>query len=162
MSLSSKIDKAILEDDVMRLRTKLKDIMNLDKALDQVHSIWIRLKNSSESGIVQCVTCKKSFQFNEIHLGHMIKRRHLRFRWSEKNTDPQCDECNSLEESGNLQESMRDYKISTLGRGGVEQMERDIHKPYKYSQWDKKTLLITRRLQCRELLKDKNFTVNIP
>lgn len=162
MSLQSKINKAILEDDIMNLRTKLDEIMNIDKTLKEAHSIYIRLKATDENGTGNCKCCGKPLTFKTMACGHFIKSRHLLYRWFEPNTEGICYECNGIEESDPLLEPMRDYKIRELGIEEVEQVERNVHKPFKMSSWDKDTLLKTRRLQIKSLLRDKNFTVNIP
>ena len=93
--------------------------------------------------------------------GHMIRRRHERFRWSFDDTAAICPKCNELEES-NIAEPMRDHKIIELGLENVEQMERDIHKPFKMCNWDKEQLYKKLRNECKEMLKEKMFSVNLP
>jgi hypothetical protein len=155
------MNPAILETDIINLRNITND-MSLDSKIDRVHSIWIRLQATDENGNAKCKCCPAELNFGSLVCGHFIKRRHTQFRWSPLNTDAICPECNGIEESDSLAEPMRDYKVSTLGKEVVEEMEKLIHQPYKISKYDKETLLKTRRLQCRKLLEDKNFTVQIP
>lgn len=166
MSHSSKIqrsiDAAISEADIIELRTKLDEIMNIDKKLDEAHSIWKRLKAVDENGYGKCTITGEPLKYDELVCGHFIKRRHTLYRWDDLNTEAISPVINSREESEPLFEPMRDYKISTLGFDIVEEMERKAQQNNKMSRWDKETLLKTRRLQIRKLLETKNFTVNIP
>lgn len=158
------MNSAILEEDVIKLRETLNnDVMkSIDSKLDTIHSIWKRLKVVDENGNGNCEVTGEPFTFWTLVCGHMIKRRHTKYRWDDYNTAAIDPEVNSKEESDSLYEPMRDYKVSTIGLDLVEEMERSVHLPFKMTHTEKDTLLRTRRLQCRELLKDKNFNVQIP
>jgi hypothetical protein len=134
---------------------------NINEKLDQIFSINVRLKAVNDYGHTNCPLCGKPMNYHGLVLGHMIRRRHERFRWSFVNCDAICPGCNAKEEY-QLNEPMRDYKISTLGPEIVEQMERDIHKPFKMTNWDKETLFKQLKAECKILLKDKMFEVKLP
>ena len=129
--------------------------------LDTLHSIYLRLEATDENGQGNCAICDAPTTYDNLVCGHMIKRRHTQFRWNKRNTAAICSHCNGIEES-TTQEPMRDFKISVIGFDEVNSMYQQSRTSYKFSRVDKDTLLKTRRLQCRNLLKTKNFNVTIP
>ena len=113
---------------------------------------------------IPCPICgNDKMNYWSLVCGHFIRRRHGLLEYSFDNTDAICLDCNRIdEEKTGVIEPFRDYKISTLGFEIVEKMEIDMHKPFKWFKHEKTELLTTRRKEARELLKDKNFQVNIP
>lgn len=134
--------------------------MNLDKTLDTLHSIYTRLKRCDESGFMNCCTCDDNLNYYAAQCGHFIPRANTQFRWSDINTEPQCNYCN-VELQGNIvvfEERLKD-------RHGIEKIDeiKQLSKvSFKMSKYEKQELIKLRRKQIRELLKSKNFTVNIP
>ena len=60
---------------------------NLIKKLDNLFSLYTRLKYSDKNGIVTCYTCGIRKHYKDyMQNGHFISRRHYILRWSEKNT----------------------------------------------------------------------------
>lgn len=136
----------------------MKDI---NKKLDTIFSINVRLKAVNDYGHASCPICGKVMTYYGLVLGHMIKRRHERFRWSFENCDAICASCNGKEEYL-ITDLMRNHKIKTIGIDRVEEMERDIHKPFKMTNDEKIALFKQLKAECKELLKDKIFNVKLP
>tara|TARA_Y100000114_G_scaffold156515_1_gene183916 strand:+ start:31 stop:441 length:411 start_codon:yes stop_codon:yes gene_type:complete len=68
---------------------------NLIKKLDNLFSLYTRLKYADKNGIVTCYTCGIQKHYKDyMQNGHFISRRHYILRWSEKNTRVQCYSCN--------------------------------------------------------------------
>jgi len=68
---------------------------NLIKKLDNLFSLYTRLKYSDKNGIVSCYTCGIRKHYKDyMQCGHFISRRHYILRFSEKNTRVQCYGCN--------------------------------------------------------------------
>ncbi len=132
-----------------------------NEKLDRIFSINIRLKSTDDYGSGICFICKKPMNYHGLVCGHMIKRRHERFRWYKDNTGCICPKCNGLEES-TIAEPMRDLKIHELGIDTVEQMEREIHLSFKMTNWDKECLFRKLKKECKEMLKEKMFNVKLP
>ena len=59
-------------------------------------SKFIRLRDSDENGIVQCVTCPSRFHWKLVHAGHFIGRRQKNTKFNERNLAGQCVSCNSF------------------------------------------------------------------
>ena len=73
----------------------MKSISKLKKELDKWFSLFIRLRNASKDGIVECWTCGKTAHYKKMHAGHFMSRKHHATRWNEDgNVQVQCPKCN--------------------------------------------------------------------
>jgi hypothetical protein len=66
-----------------------KTVSKLKKELDKWFSLYIRLRDANEYGMVQCFTSGRVYHYKKIHAGHFMSRRHLATRWCETNVQPQ-------------------------------------------------------------------------
>jgi len=67
---------------------------NYKKKLDQLFSVFIRLRDSDEFGNCKCITCGKVEPWKRIQNGHWISRGVLNTRYNELNCHSQCVGCN--------------------------------------------------------------------
>lgn len=74
---------------------------NIIHKLDRAFSKYIRLKYADKEGIVKCFTCSYKAHFSLLQCGHYISRAHMFLRWDERNTRPQCNDCNCVKH-GNI------------------------------------------------------------
>ena len=72
----------------------MKTISKLKKELDKWFSLFIRLRNASKDGMVECWTCGKTAHYKKMHAGHFMSRKHHATRWNEENVQVQCPKCN--------------------------------------------------------------------
>ena len=77
-----------------------KSISKLKKELDKWFSLYIRLREATNEGIVQCFTCGKIDHYKKggMQCGHFQSRRHHATRWNEWNCQVQCVKCNMFEQ----------------------------------------------------------------
>jgi len=74
---------------------KKKSLSKLKKDLDVVFSLFIRLRNADDQGMVECFTCNKIAHYkNGMQCGHFQSRKHLATRFDEVNCQVQCSGCN--------------------------------------------------------------------
>ena len=66
-----------------------KTVSKLKKELDKYFSLYIRLRDATDEGLVQCFTSGRVYHYKKIHAGHFMSRRHLATRWCETNVQPQ-------------------------------------------------------------------------
>lgn len=58
-------------------------------------SLFIRLRDSNEKGMGQCVSCHKYFHYKEMDAGHYFpKSTHKALEFDERNVNAQCQKCN--------------------------------------------------------------------
>ena len=67
----------------------MKTISKLKKELDKWFSLYIRLRDATDEGLVQCFTSGRVYHYKNIHAGHFMSRKHLSTRWCDTNVQPQ-------------------------------------------------------------------------
>ena len=68
---------------------------NLIKKLDQVFSLYIRLRYATNE-IAECYTCRKVDHYKKLQCGHFMSRKYYATRWDEDNCQVQCYSCNVM------------------------------------------------------------------
>jgi hypothetical protein len=77
----------------------MKTISKLKKELDKWFSLFIRLREATAEGSVQCFTCSRISHYKSgMQNGHFQSRRHHSTRWNEMNCQVQCVKCNMYEQ----------------------------------------------------------------
>lgn len=74
-----------------------RNIPRLEKELDSVFSLFIRLRGSWEicgERVNTCYTCGKMFPVKLLDCGHYHSRSVMSLRYDERNGRPQCQNCN--------------------------------------------------------------------
>ena len=73
----------------------MKSISKLKKELDKWFSLYIRLRDATDEGLVECFTCGKVAHYKKgMQNGHFQSRKHYNTRWNEDNVKIQCPACN--------------------------------------------------------------------
>lgn len=67
----------------------MKSISKLKKELDKWFSLYIRLRDANDYGMVQCFTSGRVYHYKKMHAGHFMSRRYLATRFNEWNVQPQ-------------------------------------------------------------------------
>jgi len=75
--------------------------------LDKWFSRFIRLRDSDENGVFQCISCGKYKNFDKMDAGHLVNRRKLSVRWHPENVNGQCSSCNRFSEGAQANYAMR-------------------------------------------------------
>ena len=105
-----------------------KTVSKLKKELDKWFSLFIRLREANEYGMVQCFTCGKVAHYKDgMQNGHFQSRRHLSTRFDEENCQVQCIKCNMFSQG--------------------EQFKFGIHLDAKYGEGTAEYLASVARLQ---------------
>jgi len=100
----------------------MKTISKLKKELDKYFSLFIRLRDATAEGLVQCFTCSRISHYKSgMQNGHFQSRRHHSTRWDETNCQVQCVKCNMYEQGEQFKFGMAlDGKY---GEGTSEELE---------------------------------------
>ena len=111
-----------------------KTISKLKKELDKWFSLYIRLRDATNEGMVQCWTSGRVYHYRNIHAGHFISRRHLATRWCEINVQPQSA-------ADNLFGQGEQYKFglnldAKYGEGTSEELQYKARQTVKLSRID--------------------------
>ena len=77
----------------------MMSISKLKKELDKWFSLYIRLRDANDFGLVQCFTCGVVKPYNKgMQCGLFQSRSHLSTRFDEVNCQPQCVGCNMFKQ----------------------------------------------------------------
>lgn len=126
---------------------------NLVSDLDQVFSLYIRMKYADSNGMVECFTSGKKYHYKQIQCGHFISRSNLGTRWLELNCRPQSEHDNCML-NGNL--AAFEKKLNEEKPGTVEylrELSRQISKP---TISELKSLIIEYRSKMNQVKKKIN------
>lgn len=78
------------------LEQESESVQNLVQDLDAIFSLYVRIRDADENGIVKCFTCSNKAHYSEVDAGHYIHRADLNTRWHPKNIRGQCRNCNRI------------------------------------------------------------------
>lgn len=73
------------------------------KTADKWFSMFIRLRDADENGIIRCISCGKPVHWIKADAGHFVKRQHKALRFSEINVNGQDRECNWLKQGNDIE-----------------------------------------------------------
>ena len=134
----------------------MKTISKLKKELDKWFSLYIRLRDATDEGLVQCFTCNKVSHYKSgMQNGHFQSRKHLATRWSETNCQVQCVGCNMFK-------SGEQYKFSIAldskyGEGKAEELQLLARTIMKVSRIDYEDKISYYKDLVDKLKKDKGI-----
>ena len=112
----------------------MKSISKLKKELDKWFSLYIRLRDATTEGMVQCFTSNRVYHYKQIHAGHFMSRKHLATRWCEMNVQPQSPKDNLFGQGEQWQFGLKlDAKY---GIGTAEELQYKAKQTIKMSRID--------------------------
>lgn len=113
---------------------------NLVKRLDNVFSLYIRLKDS-DNEMVECFTCGKIAHFkNNMQCGHFQSRKFYATRWDVDNCKVQCKSCNVYKYGEQYKFGLRLDK--EIGNNISEKLLIKSRKTIKYSNHDLQEMIL--------------------
>ena len=134
----------------------MKTISKLKKELDKWFSLYIRLRNATLEGMVQCFTCGKvgHYKSGGMQCGHFMSRRFLATRYDELN-QIQCVKCNMFEQGMQWQFGLNlDAKY---GEGTAEEMQYKARQTVKFSRIDYEEKISYYKSAVKNLKKEKGI-----
>ena len=111
-----------------------KTISKLKKELDKWFSLYIRLREATDEGMVQCFTSGRIYHYKQMHAGHFMSRRYLATRFCEINVQAQTP-------ADNLFGQGEQYKFglnldAKYGEGTAEELQYKARQTVKLSRVD--------------------------
>ena len=113
----------------------MKPISKLKKELDKWFSLYIRLRDATPEGMVQCFTCGCVKHYKSgMQCGHFQSRSFLATRFDEVNCQPQCVGCNMFKQG-------EQYKFALAldnkhGEGTAQELQFLAKKIVKFTRLD--------------------------
>jgi len=134
----------------------MKTISKLKKELDKWFSLYIRLRDATDEGMVQCTTCSKvSYYKSGIQNGHFQSRRFMATRYDEQNCSAQCVACNMFR--GGEQYRFALAIDAKYGEGTAEELQYKARQIQKFSRVDYEEKISYYKEAVKNLKKEKGI-----
>ena len=133
----------------------MKTISKLKKDLDKWFSLYIRLRDATDEGLVQCFTSNRVYHYKSIHAGHFMSRKRLATRWCESNVQPQSADDNLFGQG-------EQYKFALAleakyGEGTAEELQLKSRQIQKFSRVDYEEKISYYKEAVKNLKKEKGI-----
>jgi Bacteriophage Lambda NinG protein len=128
--------------------------MNLTK-LDNIFSIYIRLRDSDENGYCRCISSGKIAYYTEMDAGHFINRKHMSLRFNECNVNAQSRSDNRFDE-GNI-EGYRRGLIKKYGKNIIDQLYATKNETLKLGKFEINAMIKHYTQKVKELKQSKTL-----
>ncbi len=133
----------------------MKTISKLKKELDKYFSLYIRLRDATDEGMVQCFTSGRVYHYKSIHAGHFMSRRCLSTRWCEINVQPHSADDNLFAQG-------EQYKFglnldAKYGEGTAEDLQIKSKQIQKFSRIDYEDKISYYKSLVENLKKEKGI-----
>lgn len=132
------------------------------KRLDAIASIHTRLKETDSDGIGYCFVTGEKVNYWNSDCGHFVLRSNIQFRWNVDNLHIQSVDSNRFDNPNHMYNLYRVKMIEKYGFPKIENMEKQAKFDTKMFDFEKKELFRFLKMQCRTMLRDKNFRVELP
>ena len=133
----------------------MKSISKLKKELDKWFSLYIRLREATNEGMVQCFTSGRVYHYKAIHAGHFMSRRCLSTRWCEINVQPQSAADNLFGQGEQFKFGLNlDAKY---GEGTAEELQLKARQTQKFSRVDYEDKISYYKELVKNLKKEKGI-----
>tara|TARA_R110002050_G_scaffold202777_2_gene337979 strand:+ start:666 stop:1076 length:411 start_codon:yes stop_codon:yes gene_type:complete len=133
----------------------LKTISKLKKELDKWFSLYIRLRDCDDNGMVICFTSGRKYHYKNIHAGHFISRKQLATRWSILNVQPQSAADNLFGQGEQYQFGIN--LDSKYGEGTAEQLSLEARQTIKMSRVDYEEKITYYKSVVNKIKQEKNI-----
>ena len=133
-------------------------VSKLKKELDKWFSLYIRLREATDEGLVQCFTCGNVNNYKVgMQNGHFMSRQFMATRYDEQNCQVQCVGCNMFKFGEQFKFSLAlDYKY---GKGTAEELLHKSRQINKMSSKDFEEKISYYKLIVEKLLKEKGLSL---
>jgi hypothetical protein len=133
----------------------IKTISKLKKELDKWFSLYIRLRDATDMGVVQCFTCGKIAHYKSgMQCGHFQSRRFMATRYDERN-QIQCVKCNMFEQGEQFKFGLNlDAKY---GLGTAEELQLKARQTFKMSRSDYEEKITYYKSVVNKIKQEKNI-----
>tara|TARA_Y100000004_G_scaffold197374_1_gene271583 strand:- start:2717 stop:3121 length:405 start_codon:yes stop_codon:yes gene_type:complete len=133
----------------------MKPISKLKKELDKWFSLYIRLRDATAEGMVQCFTSGRVYHYKQIHAGHFMSRKNLATRWCEINVQPQSPKDNLFGQGEQYRFGLNlDAKY---GEGTAEELQYKCRQTIKMSRVDYESEISYYKKAVNNLKKEKGI-----
>lgn len=136
-------------------KSKRLSVPTLKRKLDEIFSVYIRLRDSDQNGYCRCISCGKIEHWKDLDCGHFVNRSHMGTRYSEKNCNAQCRACNRFDEGNNI--GYTRGLIRKYGIGVISFLEAQKHSFSKMTPFDYNVMIDHYKEEIKRLKLEKGL-----
>jgi len=125
------------------------------KTTDKWFSKYIRLRDSDDTGILNCISCGIPIHWTKADAGHFIKRQFKSTRYNEKNCNGQCRKCNWLLQGNDIEYAKG--LVKKWGPGIVERLEIAKNRTLPMGRFELKHIADYYRMRFNQMKKLKGL-----
>ena len=134
---------------------KQASIKTLKRKLDDIFSVYIRLRDADANGIIRCYCCGKPHHWKRSENMHFIPRQHMSLRFSEINCHGGCTYCNHYN-NGNI-EAYTLHLEKEYGKDIVKQLVIAKNQTCKITAFEYEAMIKIYTDRANELKNKKNI-----
>lgn len=127
----------------------------LIRKLDEIFSLYIRLRDTDANGYGKCITSGKFVHFKDADCGHFISRNNMATRWDEKNANLQSRKDNRFLSGKQFVHGLAIDK--KWGAGTAELMLIRSRAPYKLHEFELEAKIAYYKSEVEKLKKMKSI-----
>lgn len=101
---------------------------------DKWFSLYIRLKEADEAGIVTCFICGSRHWYKDTDCAHFMDRDNMSLRYNEMNCHACCTDCNRFDP--NHADYYWHTMVSKYGQKEVEELMNQKHNLMKFTRYE--------------------------
>ena len=132
-----------------------KNVTTAKRALDQVFSLFIRLRACDSRGYGKCFTCGAIHHYKEVDCGHFMSRSCLSTRFDELNCQFQCKYCNISNSGQQYQFGINLDRV--YGPGTAESLVIKSKTLNKFTKSEYESLIKEYKKKVHELRSEKGL-----
>lgn len=134
---------------------KVKKKTDYVRKLDNVFSLYIRLRDAMPNGMIRCISCGQIKTFDKFDNGHFHSRTHMATRWDEDNCHAECKFCNRFKADHLI--GYRENLIRKIGQQRFDALTWKASQTKQWTDFELRGLIKYYKVLCDKLKKEKGL-----
>lgn len=136
-------------------KVKKTDRQKLIARLDEVFSLFVRLRDSDKNGMVKCITCGAIDHYTKVDAGHFVTRENMGCRWEEENVNGQCQHDNRFKSGKQYEHGLAIDK--KYGPGTASKLVIKGKSPCHFEDFELEAMIKYYRDEVKRLKEEKGM-----
>lgn len=116
-------------------KPKADSLLGLVLKVEKVFNLAIRKRDIDDDGRANCISCGKSFSFEDLDCGHFISKMSSMIRFNEDNCHAECVGCNRMND-----DHLIGYENNLIKKIGYDRVQDLYKQASKTNKWDRSVL----------------------
>ena len=145
--------------EVLLPKERKKSMATLVRKLDEVFSMYIRLRDSKPFGYraFRCISCGQVKPFDQMDCGHFVGRTHMATRFDEENCSGECRMCNRFS-ADHMIYYQRNLEAK-IGRDRLDLLLARGRGTKKWTAWELEILITHYKEEVKRMEADRDGKV---